>query len=103
MTDFTIPAVIVCAIVLVWWIGRQVRTYNVCTCPPRPDRHLPADEYRLLGDDYRAHAAEFFRGQAERDERLARALDRICFANEKGQSVDRPALDQGDRLASNHR
>lgn len=28
---------------------------------PRPDRHLPAEEYALLGDDYRDCVADYFR------------------------------------------
>ena len=91
-TDFTIPFVLICLVALVWWITRQIRTYNVSASPARPDRHLPADEYRLLGDDYRDHAAEFFHGQVERDERLARALDRTCFAKNEGRDVSASGL-----------
>lgn len=83
---------IVCAIALVWWITRQVRQFHTAPSPARPDRHLPADEYRLLGDDYRDHAAEFFHGQVERDERLARALDRTCFAKNEGRDVSASGL-----------
>lgn len=55
-------------------------------------------------EDWREPARDFFEGRRSRDERLAHALNRTCFANEKGQPVDRLALDpnQGERLESNH-
>lgn len=69
-TDFTIPFVLICLVALVWWITRQIRTYNVSASPARPDRHLPADEYRLLGDDWTERVTEF------RSEQFIRATRR---------------------------
>ena len=56
-------------------------------------------------EDWREPVTDFFEGRRNRDERLAHALNQTCFANEKGQSVERLTLDptQGDRLESNHR
>lgn len=90
-TDFTIPFVLICLVALVWWITRQIRTYNVSTSPARPDRHLPESDYRLLGDDYREKVAPYFRGRVERDRRLADALD-PCFAKNEGRDVSASGL-----------
>ena len=85
--DWTPLAVLVLFAVTAVFCGRQIRNYHPVDVSPRPDRHLPESDYRLLGDDYRDHAAEFFHGQVERDERLARALDRTCFAKNEGRDV----------------
>lgn len=51
--------------------------------PPRPDRHLPADEYALLGDDYRDRVAPFFNRRFESDERVAHAIHHACFTKKE--------------------
>ena len=88
-TDFTIPFVLICLVALVWWITRQIRTYNVSTAPTRPDRHLPADEYRLLGDDYRECVADFMGESFIRHTRNRFAIYSVTGADpEKSESRD---------------
>lgn len=81
--DWTLPAVAVCFIALVFWVRRQVRTYNVSTSPPRPDRRLPRADYWLLGDDYRDRVAPFFNRRLESDERVAHAIHHACFTKKE--------------------
>ena len=59
---------------------------------PRPDNHLTADEYRLLGEVCFDRVAPFFRGRVEHDERLAYALDQTCFAKNEGRDVSASGL-----------
>lgn len=61
---------LVWAIALVVWITRQIRQFHRVPSPARPDRHLPADEYRLLGDDWTERVTEF------RSEQFIRATRR---------------------------
>lgn len=68
--DFTVPLVLICAIALVAWLRNQIRTFNKPSSPDRPDGHLPADEYRLLGDDWTERITEF------RSEQFIRATRR---------------------------
>ncbi len=80
---------IVCAIALVWWITRQVRQFHTAPSPARPDRHLPADEYRLLGDDYRECVADFMGESFIRHTRNRFAIYSVTGADpEKSESRD---------------
>lgn len=49
--------------------------------PPRPDRHLSADEYRLLGDDWRDCAAPYFAESFIRSTRTRFAIAATCGAD----------------------
>lgn len=79
VTDWTIPLVVVLAIAGAFTLRWQIRTYHRPQVMPRPDRHLPADEYRLLGDDYLKCVQPFFRGRKEHDARSAYAIHHVCF------------------------
>ena len=83
---------LVCAIALVVWIGRQVRQFNRVPSPARPDRHLPAEEYRLLGDDYRDCVADYFRESRIRHTRNRFAVFSVTGADpEKNDAAGLPA------------
>lgn len=57
--------------------------------PTRPDRHLPADEYRLLGDDYRECVADFMGESFIRHTRNRFAIYSVTGADpEKSESRD---------------
>jgi hypothetical protein len=48
---------------------------------PRPDRHLPADEYRLLGDDWRDNVRPFFTESFIRNTRRRLAVFSVTGAD----------------------
>lgn len=91
---------IICAVALVAWIARQVRQFHHVPSPARPDRHLPAEEYALLGDDYRDKVASYFAESFIRHTRNRFAVYAVTGADpEKSESRDVDAsgsLDKGD-------
>lgn len=106
--DYSPLLIVACAVLLGWWITRQIRTYNVSTSPPRPDRRIPADELALTGPDWRDPVAPYFRSRFESHTRTRLAIAATCGADpekREGQPMPRPALasKQGDTLAPNHR
>ena len=56
--------------------------------PTRPDRHLPADEYRLLGDDWTERITEFRSEQFIRATRRRFAVMAVTGADPKSESRD---------------
>lgn len=57
--------------------------------PARPDRHLPADEYRLLGDDWTERITEFRSEQFIRATRRRFAVMAVTGADpEKTEAAD---------------
>lgn len=56
--------------------------------PPRPDRHIPADEYRLLGDDWTERITEFRSEQFIRATRRRFAVMAVTGADPKSESRD---------------
>lgn len=80
---------LVCAVALVVWITRQVRQFHHVPSPARPDRHLPPEEYRLLGDDYRERVADFMGESFIRHTRNRFAIYSVTGADpEKSESRD---------------
>jgi len=86
--DFTVPLVLICAIALVAWLRNQIHTFNKPNSPDRPDGHLPADEYRLLGDDYRECVAPYFTERFISDTRNRFAVMAVTGADPKSESRD---------------
>ena len=57
--------------------------------PTRPDRHLPADEYRLLGEDWRDQVTDYMGESFIRHTRTRFAIAATCGADpDKDESRD---------------
>ena len=90
-TDWTLPSLLACFVVGTLVVRRWVRQYHDAPVdqPTRPDRHLPADEYRLLGDDYRECVADFMGESFIRHTRNRFAIYSVTGADpEKSESRD---------------
>lgn len=88
-TDWTVPLSLLLLVAVVVFTARQIRTYHQVDEPARPDRHIPARERALLGDDWREPAADFFAESFIRDTRRRFAVMTVCGADPKKGARDK--------------